>query len=171
MLRTPRHIFGCIIAVLLAAPLTLQAQSTVGHEQQISANPFGILLGVFNAEYERKITQSGTIGIGGSLIQGDDEDYFNGDIFYRYYPQGKPLDGWAFGVKMGVTKVTDFGSYFGIGFDLNHSWLMGKNDNFYVGLGFGLKRLYGTPGEDEDPFDDILKIIPTFRVVNVGFTF
>jgi hypothetical protein len=109
--------------------------------------------------------------VGGSFLSSSDDDYFNADVFYRYYPSGRSLEGWAFGIKLGVTKVTDFGSYLGLGFDINHSWLMGRNDNFYVGLGFGLKRLYGTPGEDEDPFDDVLKIIPTFRIVNVGFAF
>jgi hypothetical protein len=81
------------------------------------------------------------------------------------------MDGLAFGVKVGVTNVTDFGSFIGVGFDVNYSWLLGRNDGFYVGLGFGLKRLYGTPDADEDPFDDVLKIIPTFRIVNIGVAF
>jgi hypothetical protein len=64
--------------------------------------------------------------------------------------------------------LLDSGTYFGFGFDTNWSWLLGKNDNFYVGIGFGLKRLLGTP-EDDDSFD--LETLPTIRIINVGFAF
>ena len=40
------------------------------HLQQISANPFGLLLGFFNAEFERKVSESATLGVGGSLYGG-----------------------------------------------------------------------------------------------------
>jgi hypothetical protein len=134
------------------------------HLQQISANPFGLLLGFFNAEFERKVSESATLGVGGSFFDDDDgDDYVNGDVFFRYYPSGHPLDGWAFGVKAGATKVEST-TYFGFGFDANWSWLLGKNDNFYVGLGFGLKRLFGTD-------DDDVSFIPTVRIVNIGVAF
>jgi hypothetical protein len=77
-----------------------------------------------------------------------------------------PLEGWAFGAKAGITNVADSGSFFGVGFDANHSWLLGENENFYVGVGFGLKRLFGAGEEDFD-----LEIIPTIRVVNIGIAF
>ena len=157
---------------VFATPAISQAQTPAPKQQVISANPFGILLGVFNAEYERKVSAAGTLGIGGSIItESDDLDYYNVDVFYRYYPSQRPLQGWAFGIKAGVTSVSDFDSYIGLGFDVNHSWLLGTNDGFYVGLGFGLKRLFGTPGFDEDPLESVLKIIPTIRIVNVGFAF
>jgi hypothetical protein len=141
-----------------SAPAALPA-----HQQQLSANPFGILFGLFNAEFERKVSESATLGLGGSFYEDDDDDYVNGDVFFRYYPSGHPLDSWSFGVKAGATKV-DSNTYFGFGFDANWSWLMGKNDNFYLGLGFGLKRLFGT-------HDDDLKFIPTLRIVNIGVAF
>jgi hypothetical protein len=159
------------LAFLFAAPASAQAQAPAPRQQVVSANPFGILLGVFNIEYERKVAAPSTLGIGGSYLSEDDLDYLNVDVFYRYYPSQRPMDGLAFGVKVGVTNVTDYGSFVGVGFDVNYSWLLGRNDGFYVGLGFGLKRLYGTPGEDEDPFDDVLKVIPTFRIVNIGVAF
>ena len=87
----------------------------------------------------------------------------NGDIFLRYYPGGRrALSGGSFGVKVGLTQIPDDGTFFGIGFDANRSWLFGTID-FYLGTGFGLKRLIGT-GEDQ------LKFIPTFRL-NVGAAF
>lgn len=161
--------------VLLGTPGLATAQDVAPqrYNQVISANPFGILLELFNAEYERVVGPSSTAGIGGSFYGLDDEDYLNADVFWRYYPQGRPLQGWAFGVKVGLTRAdvyVDFEeetrSYFGIGFDANHSWLLGRNDNFYVGVGFGLKRLLGTSSDEID-----LSVIPTLRIINVGFAF
>lgn len=153
-------------AVVSGAPTRVDSQAApVQPQQVISANPFGLLLDLFNAEYERKVSESATAGIGGSYFSRSDE-YVNADVFYRFYPNGKPFDGWAFGVKAGVTRVSDWSSYFGYGFDVNRSWVLGKNQNFYVGLGFGLKKL--VRGGD-DPGG--LEYIPTFRIVNVGIAF
>jgi hypothetical protein len=144
------------------------------YQQQISANPFGLLLELFNAEYERVLGETVTAGLGGSYWSDDDDRYINADVFLRYYPQGQPLQRWAFGVKAGLTNTNevDFfntrerGTYLGLGFDVNHSWLLGQNNNLYVGIGFGLKRLFGTP---EEYFG--LDYIPTLRIVNIGFAF
>ena len=73
-------------------------------------------------------------------------------------------------MKVGVTSMDDR-TYPGFGFDANRSWLLGKNDNFYVGLGFGLKRLIGDIPEDGFGEPEGPRIIPTFRIVNVGFAF
>jgi len=154
-----------VILAGTAAPTTAQTAPTHPYQQVISANPFGLLLELFNAEYERTVTVSSTAGIGGSTFSRSDDRYVNVDAFWRYYPSGVPFDGWAFGSKVGLTSVTDEGTYFGFGFDVNRSWLMGANDNFYVGVGFGLKRIVGSPEEVT------LKFIPTFRLVNVGFAF
>jgi hypothetical protein len=98
-------------------------------------------------------------------LSNDNDRYVNADVFWRFYPTGSPLEGWAFGAKAGITNVSD-GTYFGFGFDVNHSWVLGRDDNFYVGIGFGLKRLFGSP---EDEFG--LNFIPTIRIVNIGVVF
>jgi hypothetical protein len=168
-----RSIRLLILLGMLGVPVAAAAQTPGSSVQQtyqqvISANPFGILLEIFNAEYERVISASSTAGIGGSYYSFDDEDdYLNADLFWRFYMQDDPLEGWAFGAKAGVTNIPDEGTYAGIGFDLNRSWLMGRSDNFYLGIGFGLKRLLGVP--DDAEFD--LKLIPTIRLVNVGIAF
>jgi hypothetical protein len=168
------------LAIATASPVHAQdappPQPPPAHNQVISANPFGVLLGLFNAEFERKVSRSGTLGVGGSAFPDDADDYYNADVFYRFYPSGRPFEGFSFGVKVGVTSVEgvydEFGvpqgrqSFFGLGFDANWSWLLGKDDNFYVGLGFGLKRLFGT-----DDGADYLEFIPTIRLVNIGIAF
>lgn len=168
-----RKLLAAVFA-LLSFYQPVQAQ-TVPHENVVSANPFGLLLEFFNAEYERVVGESSTVGFGGSTFSYDgdaefgeaDERYTNADVFYRFYPSGNPLDGWAFGVKAGITSVADAGTYAGFGFDANRSWLLGKRNNFYVGIGFGLKRLVGV-----DDADNIgLEYIPTFRIVNIGIAF
>lgn len=169
-----RKLMAAVFA-LLCFYQPVQAQTSAPHKNVISANPFGLLLEFFNAEYERVVGESSTVGIGGSTFSPDNDDefgaeeerYVNADVFYRFYPSGNPLNGWAFGVKAGITDVTDAGTYAGFGFDVNHSWLMGKRDNFYVGIGFGLKRLVGV--SDSDNVD--LEFIPTFRIVNIGVAF
>lgn len=168
----PIHARVCTLAILLlAAAAPARAQDGLPERRNvISANPFGLLLEFFNGEYERVVSESSTAGVGGSFITQDDVEYLNADAFFRFYPQGDPLDGWAFGAKAGITSVDDVGTYFGFGFDVNKSWLLGKNDNFYVGVGVGLKRLVGVSDED-DPNDDLLMFIPTIRLINVGFAF
>lgn len=152
------------VLVIVAAPQTAHAQTP--YNNVISANPFGLLLEWFNGEYERVVSESATAGAGGSFFSTDDDNYVNADVFFRFYPQATPFDGWAFGAKVGLTNVDDSGTYFGFGFDVNRSWLLGRNNNFYVGVGFGLKRLVGVPDED-----DLIDFIPTIRLINVGFAF
>ena len=117
--------------------------------------------------------------------------YVNFDVFYRFYPGSSrtrtyraPI-GWAFGIKAGVTSVDGAGvgdgTYIGYGFDVNRSWVLGPNENFYLGLGFGLKRLVGVPKVDTDWGREsaLAGKIPwiggdlysTIRVINVGFIF
>jgi hypothetical protein len=169
-----------LILGLSGLPLTAQQREDFQPRNVISANPFGLLLEFFNAEYERVISPTTTIGFGGSTIKTETTDwddeplethkYVNFDVFWRFYPGSNrtrtytaPV-GWAFGAKIGITAV-DGGTYFGYGFDLNRSFVLGPDDNFYVGLGFGLKRLVGAPDELG------LSLIPTIRIANVGFIF
>ncbi len=170
--RLPRNHSMGLVPLLLLATLALpgaveaQVPGDTTPRQVISANPFGLLLELFNAEYERIVTPSSTAGFGGSTISDGDDRYLNMDVFWRFYPSGTPLDGWAFGAKAGLTSTTSDGSFFGFGFDANRSWLLGANDNFYVGIGFGLKRLVGTTDDG-----DMLRFIPTIRIVNIGYAF
>ena len=192
-----------LIFGLSGLPLAAQQREEFQPRNVISANPFLILVDRFNAEYERVISPTTTIGFGGSTFKdeiyqdppiiGTDEygypiydwdtepryethQYVNFDVFWRFYPGSNrtrtynaPV-GWAFGAKMGITAV-DGGTYFGYGFDLNRSFVLGPDDNFYVGLGFGLKRLLGAPQDEAGEPTLGVSLIPTLRIANVGFIF
>ena len=191
MVKVNPSSFVVALAILIfglsGLPLTAQQREEFQPRNVISANPFGILLNFFNAEYERVISPTTTIGFGGSTFKDDSwtnepeprvetDQYVNFDVFWRFYPGSNrtrtynaPV-GWAFGAKMGITAV-DGGTYFGYGFDLNRSFVLGPDDNFYVGLGFGLKRLLGAPQDEAGEPILGLSLIPTIRIVNVGFIF
>ena len=177
MVKVKSASFAVAVVILIfgfsGPPLNAQ-QSTESVKQHVfSANPFGLLFQLFNAEYERVISETSTIGFGGSTLRIENERdpitetdrYVNFDVFWRFYPSGNPLVGWAFGAKVGLTSVSGE-THLGYGFDLNRSWILGPNENFYVGLGFGLKRLIGAPEEA-----DLVPLIPTIRIANVGFIF
>lgn len=161
-------VWSLLVVLGGGAVVSVRAQGTAPqtYQQVVSANPFGLLLDLFNAEYERIVTASSTAGVGGSAYFGAADNYVNADVFWRYYPQGRPLDGWAFGAKAGITTVGDEGTFIGAGVDVNHSWVLGKQDNFYVGIGFGLKRIYVSTDASFD-----LSYIPTIRIINVGYVF
>ena len=200
MVKVKSASFAVAVVILIFGfselPLNAQQSTESGTQQVLSANPFGLLLEFFNVEYERVISETSTIGFGGSTLKNDHDiypeppiigtdefgfpiydwanepdpitetdRYINFDVFWRFYPSGNPLVGWAFGAKLGITSVNDQ-THLGYGFDLNRSWLLGPEKNFYVGLGFGLKRLIGTTEAD-----DLIPVIPTIRIANVGFIF
>ena len=197
-----------LIFGLSGLPLNAQQSEEFQPRNVISANPIGLLINTFNGEFERVISPTSTIGFGGSTSSyenqtysdageqnsqpiWEDIQYVNFDVFYRFYPGSNrtrtyraPI-GWAFGIKAGVTSVDGAGvgdgTYIGYGFDVNRSWVLGPNENFYIGLGFGLKRLVGVPEVDTDWGREsaLAGKIPwiggdlysTIRVINVGFIF
>jgi hypothetical protein len=168
-----------LVAMLGAGlPEAAGAQPTgpLAAQNVVSANPFGMLFELFNAELERRVSPTTTLGVGGSTATVEtydydsqwntttrEERYVNADVFVRYYPKGRALNGRSFGLKAGLTTVPNQGTFFGFGFDVNRSWML--NEHFYFGTGLGLKRLVGT---DDADFD--LKYIPTLRLnLGVGF--
>jgi hypothetical protein len=143
-------------------------RTPVPHNQTISANPFGLMLKWFNAEYERKLNNSITLGASGSNFGGGDVDLqrFNG--FFRYYPQGAALTGVYLGGRGGIARVSDSvesAHAFAAGFEIGYSWLFGSKRNVGLSIGAGVDRLFGG---DLDSFDIVW---PNVRLVNVGIAF
>jgi hypothetical protein len=62
-----------VVLLCAAAPAIAQVETAVPapHEQILSANPFGLLFGWFNAEYERRLSPATTWGVSGSVLDLD----------------------------------------------------------------------------------------------------
>jgi len=177
MVRTacPHMIVAVAVVVLcpmLAAPGWPQSlpspapPASTSPSQVISGNPFGLVIDLVNAEYERRAGRTVTVGAGasrGSWGAPTGRAYVNGDIFVRYYPGGQVFAGRSFGIKAGMTQFPGSGrAYLGVGVDVNQTWML--NPHFAFSTGFGLKRLFGIAAM-EGP-----RIIPTLRInVGVGF--
>jgi hypothetical protein len=144
----------------------------------ISANPFLLIAAWFNAEYERSVSATTTVGGRISTVSlGDDSDfedggdfgYTSGRIFLRYYPKAA-FNSFYFGVDAGFTGVSDGDETHtvgGAGFELGYNWMLGQRRNFYISVGAGADRLFGGDLADEG----ISVVIPTIRIVNIGWAF
>ena len=169
-----RFLSRCVFAVaVMLAPSLAAAQSVtpgtrvpVSNKQVISANPFLLMAEYANVEFERKHTETRTFGVSASSLGFGDADYRNFQAFYRYYPQGASLTGFYVGGRTGLHRVSAAdlsGNAFGLGFEVGYGWLFGAERNFAVSLGAGATRLWGEDGGSA--------VIPTFRLINVGWSF
>lgn len=175
-----RAAFVLFSVLIVSSPASAQEPPTktpVDHKNSLSTAPISDLLGFLNAEYQRKINDSVTLGISGGTFELDDDDFSNLMAIARYYPQGAALTGFFVGARAGIHAVSEFefdpGRFEGrevrrtrpaIGIDVGYDWLLGKKRQFYIGVGAGGVRLLG----DTDRFD--LDAYPTARL-NVGFAF
>ena len=173
---------------LVAIPVTLlmiltttgfAEESTGGqsaaYRQVISANPFGlILVPWYNGEYERKATETATIGLSGSRLPwGDGSGFYSLNMALRYYPNGKAFRGFYLGPRVGVFWRSqeqeqeedgidldeDLGSHIGLGFELGYAWLVGSERHLSISIGGGATRVLNGPP------------IPVLRLVNIGWAF
>jgi hypothetical protein len=163
-----RSVLGCLLVGLLS----VSALPAWGQDAQrgtvVSANPFGLLFDLFNAEVERAVSETATAGVGGSTFSRSGNRYLNADLFARYYVSGSAFEGWNLGVKIGLTSISGDGvsgseTAFGYGFDINRSWLVGATEQLYISTGVGLKRIIAG--------DRFVEYVPTLRIVNVGWRF
>ena len=164
---------GFLAAVMVAVSTSMAfaqdgTKTPVPHNQTVSANPFGLMFKWFNAEYERKLTNSVTIGASGSNFGLAGADLQRLNALFRYYPQGAALTGVYLGGRGGVARVADGGESahaFAAGVEIGYSWLFGSKRNVGLSIGAGVDRLFGG---DLNSFDIVW---PNIRLVNVGIAF
>jgi len=166
---------SCVRSLLFAAVITLAAVAasaqttapTVGPTQVVSANPFTLMFKWVNAEYERKLTPNVTWGAAGALFSLDSIDYKNASGVLRYYT-GEALRGFFLGGRTGVYRlsaVSESATFYGAGFELGYTWLLGRHQNVAISMGAGVNRLFG--GE----LEGASLALPSLRLVNVGIAF
>jgi hypothetical protein len=137
-------------------------------QQVLSANPFLLMFKTFNAEFERRHTASSTWGVSGMVFDFSEANYRNASVFYRYYPQREALNRFYIGGRGGLHHVSagdSSGQFFGLGFELGYSWLLGPQRNVSVSTGAGATRLFG------GSLDGVSLTVPTLRLVNLGWSF
>jgi hypothetical protein len=126
------------------------------------------------------ITPVLTLGGGATGWFPDDFSYTSGDLKLRYYPQGRPLQGFGFGGSVGMTRISeDYSDEFSeptdetsvtgpsVGFMLDYGSLLGATRRLYVGVGAGAKVVFV---DDTDFNEDVTLRYPTARV-SVGYAF
>ena len=156
-----------VVVVVMAAPAVAQEPAErvpVAHQQLITANPFGLIAGWFNGEYERKLAETWTVGLGGSYLSLDagTEEIVSASAVFRFYPQRAALTGFYIGPRFGfyhIDEDDDSHSGAGVGFELGYTWLLGANRNFQIGLGAGATKLFSG------------HVVPTVKLVNIGWAF
>jgi len=172
MRTNEKVLVGLALFCWVPPPLQIRAQEVarepVHHQHVISANPLLLLAGSFHAEYERKLAETLTAGIGGGWWEQDEDSYTNVSGFLRYYPQEAAFTGFYLGGQAGIYRVddgTDSGTAFGIGVDIGFAWLLGPGRSFYVGLGIGAARLLS------QDLGDASSVVPSVRILDVGIAF
>ena len=147
----------------------------------LSIQPLSAMFSVYAAEVEHAIAPAWTLGVGGSNwspdLGGTGFTYNSGDVKLRYYPEQRAFQGFSFGAQAGYSQITtrtDYGSAGTtrskasgptVGVALDYNWLLGPPQTFYVGLGFGAKKIFA-----KSPNDNATVGYPTARI-SVGVAF
>jgi len=175
-----KRVLSVLFSTLVVSSTAFAQDATktpVDHKNSLSTAPISDLLGFINAEYQRKINESVTLGISAGIFELDDDDFSNAMVLARYYPQGAALTGFFVGARAGIHRVSEYEfvperfesrrvhrTRPAIGIDVGYDWLLGARRKFHIGAGAGGVRLLGDTGA----FD--LDAYPTARL-NVGFAF
>ncbi len=174
----------CLVFLLFVTVTALGTIPAAGYERKVvaSTNPFLDMYAWYNGEVELAVSPNSTFGVAATYTtfgdlddEDDEENYTNVGVLFRYYPR-EAFGGFYFGLRGGYygvsktdweTEEEETASAFGLGFDLGYSWLLGKDERFYVGLGAGMMRLFGGDLEDLD----VTVNLPIIRIINVGIAF
>jgi len=114
----------------------------------VSANPIGLLFEWYNGEFEHAISPTISLALSVSSWDFDGPTYSSVDGTARYYPSGRALRGFSFGLSAGVVNVDpdcqdcdDEGTSATIGVRGDYVWILGRDQHFSVATGIGAKRL------------------------------
>jgi hypothetical protein len=139
------------LVLLLALPNGGSAQAGAAEELDfmLSVNPLALVaFGVFSGEFEQVLTRGTSGGASVFYARADNRRYvphFSGNAVFRYYPSGRSFDGYAVGIMGGFTVMDDEGASrnaIGLGFNLEHQWLLGEDRRLGVAAGLGGQRLF-----------------------------
>jgi hypothetical protein len=151
-MKVSRMLFAA--ALVAASSSAASAQTVEGTRagmprvNLISANPIGLLFEWYNGEFEHALSSTVSLAVSGSRFDFDDANYTGIDGIARYYPSGRALRGFSFGLSAGFVSVNDDcdtcdddGSSATIGVRGDYVWILGRDQRFAVAAGIGAKRL------------------------------
>jgi hypothetical protein len=148
-----KHVAVTLPGLLLVTALLLPsvAEAQVGPEGQysriISVNPIAlVILGSISVEYEHAFDVNNSWGVSASYHEWSDWTYAALDGKFRYYLQGRALEGLSVGFLVGASRgrddeSDDSGTAVAVGFMVEHQWLLGDDERLAVTVGGGGKRL------------------------------
>ena len=170
----------CLVALGLLIPcLTRAQQASSGKIAVISIQPLSAMLTVYAGEAELAMSRSATVGVGGTSVGNLFDDgfhYLSGDLKLRFYPEGRPFQGFSFGGSVGITHVSTSDNTNGgsasasgpsIGVMLDYNWLLGEQKSFFISTGLGAKTLFIS---DKTISETATLHYPTMRI-SVGWAF
>jgi hypothetical protein len=186
-MRRTLALLGALAMAASTAPLAAQSAPDMPRRSTVlSIQPLSAIMAVYAVELEQSLGSTTTLGAGGTYwspeFAGQDITYKSGDLKLRYYPQGRALEGFAFGMSAGYTTIKDrskdiitgsgstsehTASGATLGASLEYNWLLGRNNGFYIGLGAGAKRILA---KADQMSDDVKFSYPTARL-SIGKAF
>ena len=154
------HRLALVGAVAVVAITTsASAQSSDGNRAGVprtgllSANPIGLLFEWYNGELEYAVAPTVSVAVSASRFDFfDDDTYTAVDGIVRYYPGGRAIRGFSFGMSAGFINVevedcfqcdSDNESVATLGVRGDYVWILGRDQRFAVAAGIGAKRLFG----------------------------
>lgn len=138
---------GASASGLLSSPVPADTVPLPAHRRVLSVNPVAfVALGFVSMDYENVLTRNTTLSGSGTYFRRDDVHYFTVDSRARYYLRDAALEGWSIGVLLGMVsrrdRVEDVSSTgLGLGFVVEHQWLLGDDERLAITAGGGGQRL------------------------------
>lgn len=186
-----KYLVIVLMVLLLVPAISASAQDNDPPQRKVvlSTNPILFIFTWYGLELEYAASMRTTIGVQGTYFQIDDQEedgdpldlvyedtYTVGTAFIRYYPTAS-FKGFFIGAKLGLYNIKhesgttkEEGTAYGLGCDIGYAWLLGAEERISVSIGIGASRLFGGDLDDDDE-DDVLVVVPSVRLINVGIAF
>jgi len=151
--------------------------SSESRSRVFAINPLGIPFEIVSVEFEAALHDAFTLAGNFSYFSPDEFTRSSFEVKGRLYPNEQAPRGFSVGVGLGAVNTRENTGFNGvvtkqdktdpsIGVYIDYNWLLGKSDRFFVGSGFGAKRILG----DDDDFDDAPFVYGTARfLIGVAF--
>lgn len=158
-------------ATALQAQTAEAAPEPVFHDRVVSVNPLLLVFfGYVSMDYEQTISGATSLGASLSSFDYSDASYLTVESKARYYVGGRALDGLSVGGLLGIVRMSadetdETSTALGVGFMVEHQWLLGVDERLALTAGGGGTRLFF--GSDSDAFSSV---VPAVRL-SLGWAF